>query len=368
MKGETDKRIEERLVELGKALVDQKKARVIVEPNKREKGFWFGGGKLLKDKKGNLAVSGRYRNSGDSRYGISAGERGLELAVFISGDNGNSFRKIRSWSKKDLKCRGKEVVSIEGSSLYCGRNTVKMFVSTEKDISYPDGFAEYQKPGTGIWEIDVFEGDSLENLDVSRIRAVLSSADPEKLHIKDPAVFDMNDKTWMIYCKHPFSWNCSYTGAAEIKNSSAVRTTSEDLLPRGYTWDIAVSRLTCRMPVPKIGIFAGLPPVSVYFYDGAECIREHPQNEKGVHRPRGYSCEEIGGLAWGFDEEFPRIRRLSRHFPLFVSDQGTGCSRYVSAIHNGENLAVCWQKSMADFSQPLVFHSLDKKEISEILK
>lgn len=276
MKGETDKKIEERLIELGKALIDQKKARVIVEPNKREKGFWFGGGKIVKDSVGNMVVSGRYRNAGDSRYGTSAGERGLELAVFISEDNGKTFRKVRSWSKKDLKCEGKEVVSIEGSSLYFSKNTVKMFVSTEKDIFYPEGFTEYQKPGTGIWEIDVFDGDSLKNLDVSTIRTVLSSYDPEKLHIKDPAVFDMNNRTWMIYCKHPFSWSCSYTVVAEIRNAKAKRIVSEDLLPRGYSWDIAVSRLTCRLPVPKLGIFAGLPPVSVYFYDGAECIREHP--------------------------------------------------------------------------------------------
>lgn len=368
MDAEMNKKIEERLVELGRALIDQKRARVIVEPNKREKGFWFGGGKLLKDKKGNLVVSGRYRNAGDSRYGVSAGERGLELAVFVSGDNGASFKKILSWGKKDLKCEEKEVVSIEGSSLYFEDNRIRMFVSTEKNVSYPSGFEKYQKPETGVWEIDVFEGATLESLDVSGIKTVLSSGDPEKLHIKDPAVFDMNGKTWMLYCKHPFSWSCSYTGLARLKNNSAPEVVSEDILSRGYTWDIAVSRLTCRLPVPKAGIFAGLPPVSLYFYDGAECVREHPQSEKGVKRPRGYSCEEIGGLAWGFDEKFPEIFRLSRHFPLFYSDEGTGCSRYLSAIWDGKNLAACWQKSMADLSQPLVFHSLNKEEITEVLK
>ncbi len=361
------KNIEEHLVELGKALIDQKKARIIVEPNKREKGFWFGGGKILKDKRGRLLISGRYRNAGDSRYGTSAGERGLELAVFVSEDNGKSFKKVLSWGKKDLKCGGKEVVSIEGSSLYFGEDRVKMYVSTEKNISYPQGFEKYQKSGTGIWEIDVFEGETLEGLDVSGIKTVLSSVEPEKLHIKDPAVFDINGQNYMLYCKHPFSWTCSYTGLAQLSSEGIPKTVKEDVLPRGYTWDIAVSRLTGRLPVPKIGIFTGMPPVSVYFYDGAECVREHPQSEKGVRRPRGYSCEEIGGLAWGFDEKFPEIFRLSKNFPLFWSGEGTGCNRYVSALWDGESLSAIWQKSMADFSQPLVFNSLNKKEIEEIL-
>jgi hypothetical protein len=360
--------IEERLLELGKALIDQKKARIIVEPDKREKGFWFGGGKILKDKKGRLVVSGRYRNAGDSRYGTAAGERGLELAVFVSNNKGISFKKILSWHKQDLLCAGKKVISIEGSSLYFGEGKVKMFVSTEKNISYPQGFEKYQKPGTGIWEIDVFEGETLEGLDVSKIKTVLSSVEPEKLHIKDPVVFDMHGQTYILYCKHPFSWNCSYTGLARLKNGDVAESVSEDILPRGYTWDIAVSRLTCRLPVPKIGIFADLPSVSLYFYDGAECVREHPQSEKGVQRPRGYSCEEIGGLAWGFDEKFPEMFRLSKNFPLFWSDAGTGCSRYVSALWDGENILACWQKSMADFSQPLVFNSLNKKEVEEILR
>ncbi|MCM8769236.1 MAG: exo-alpha-sialidase [Candidatus Omnitrophica bacterium] len=363
------RKLEQRLEKLGEALIDQKKARVIIESYRREKGFWFGGGKLIRDKQSRLILSGRYRNAGDSRYGLEAGERGLELAVFVSRDQGLSFQKILSWGKKDLANGGKEVISIEGSCLYLAKDRVWLFVSLEKKLGYPASVKEYQKPGTGIWEVDVFSGETIEKLNAAEIRTVLSSLRPERLHIKDPVVFDLNKQTYMFYCQHPFSWTCSYTGLARLRNNMEVQEiVSEDVLPRGYCWDVAVCRLTCRVPVPRVGFLRELPPVSLYFYDGAECMREHPQSEKGIVRPRGFSCEEISGLAWGFDEKFPEIYRLSLHFPFFVSDQGTGCSRYISATGSEDGLFACWQKSMADFSQPLVFHTLNRKEIEEILK
>ena len=72
--------------------------------------------------------------------------------------------------------------------------------------------------------------------------------------------------------------------------------------------------------------------MAVYFYDGLECYRPHEQNPGGVARPRGYSCEELGGACYGLADDFPRMTRLSRTFPLFVSPHGTGCSRYVDAL------------------------------------
>ncbi|MCD6408685.1 exo-alpha-sialidase, partial [bacterium] len=143
-----EKEYEEKLINLGKKLIDQEKCRVIVEPYERNKGFWFGGGKIRKDKEGRIILTGRYRNAGDSRYGVSKGERGLELALFISEDNGKSFKKIKSWSKKDLSYENK-VLSIEGSSIYFGEK-IKLYVSSEKKSKYPEGFEKYQKEGTGV--------------------------------------------------------------------------------------------------------------------------------------------------------------------------------------------------------------------------
>ena len=357
--------LEEKLIELGKTIVNYEKAKIIVEPYKREKGYWFGGGKIRKDKKGRLVITGRYRNAGDSRYGIDKGERGLELAIFVSED-GKKFEKIKSWGKKDLKVCEKEVLSIEGSSIYLG-DKVELYVSSEKRRNYPSGFEKYQKEGTGIWEIDVFEGDTLDNLNPENIRNVLISENPENLHVKDPVIFDLNDKIYMIFCQHPFCWSCSYSGLA-VKEKDKFEILSNDILPKGYTWDVAVTRITERLPVPKIGIFKGLPDISLYFYDGAECIREHQQSEKGVKRPRGYSCEEISGIAYGFDSEFPKIYRLSKYFPLFYSPYGTGCLRYISAFFDGEKIYSIWQMSDKDFSQPLFMNIVDIEELERRLK
>ena len=102
--------------------------------------------------------------------------------------------------------------------------------------------------------------------------------------------------------------------------------------------------MTEKLSIPKIGHFADVPDLSLYFYDGAECLRPLDQNPEAAKRPRGYSCEEIGGLAWGWDEEFPKLRKLSVDFPFFISPHGTGCSRYVSAtfIEDGSVFATVY--------------------------
>ena len=93
------------------------------------------------------------------------------------------------------------------------------------------------------------------------------------------------------------------------------------------------------------------------------------RSPKAARRPRGYSCEELGGLAWGFDDEFPQLRRISEDFPLFVSPHATGCSRYASARFLADGtLVAAWQQVAADGSQPLVGHSLTAEEVTRILR
>jgi hypothetical protein len=131
---------------------------------------------------------------------------------------------------------------------------------------------------------------------------------------------------------------------------------------------VAAARITCRLPVPRIGAFADLPPLSLFFYDGAECLRQLEAHRHAVDRPRGYSCEELGGLAYGFDRYFPALHRLSRLQPLLVSPEGTGCSRYVSVLieENGSMLAT-WQRSVATQAQPLFGNRLTAARVASIL-
>ncbi|MDE2814255.1 MAG: hypothetical protein OXM01_14585 [Gemmatimonadota bacterium] len=127
-------------------------------------------------------------------------------------------------------------------------------------------------------------------------------------------------------------------------------------------------RITCRLPVPKVGAFACLPSLSLYFYDGAESMHPLKAHARGVVRPRGYSCEELGGLAYGFDRQFPRLHRLSHLQPLFVSPEGTGCSRYVSVLTEADGgLFATWQRSTQTRSQPLFGHRFTPRRVETLL-
>ena len=181
----------EKLIRLGEALVDQEKARVLIPPLKNAKGFWFGAGNVLEDKEGNFYLSGRYRNWGDSRIGLKAGERGLELAIFKSQDRGKTFTKILSFSKSDLSYGNREIISIEGSCLHFVEDGVELYVSSEKKgIAFPQGMKQFQKSRTGIWTIDFMKAGSVKKLQGQKPRALIESKDPQFLHVKDPVVFD----------------------------------------------------------------------------------------------------------------------------------------------------------------------------------
>ena len=85
-------------------------------------------------------------------------------------------------------------------------------------------------------------------------------------------------------------------------------------------------------------------------------------------RPRGYSCEEIGGAFFGWDENFARLDRLSDIEPLFVSPHGTGSSRYADAVFTTDGLLATWQQSQPDVSQPLVRHFVPLDEVERVFR
>ncbi|MEQ8785586.1 MAG: hypothetical protein RIC55_04775 [Pirellulaceae bacterium] len=369
-----DARDEERLIRLSRALIDQQRARVIVPANQAAAGFWFGGGNLMDSGDGRLWLVGRYRNAGDSRTGLGAGERGLELAVFCSRDRGGSFEKVVSLAKQDLNVEGRTVLSIEGTALHACDGGVELFVSSEKSgIGYPAPFEDYLKPGTGVWTIDRLAAPTVEALADARPETVLSCDDPRFVHVKDPFVCDLpSGDLALLFCTHPYCWTSSNTGyALRRRASDALAPPVFDFFPRGVTWDVAMTRGTCVLEVPRVGPFAERP-VSLLFYDGGECVRNLDEHQAAVSRPRGYSCEELGGLAYFSGDHFTGdhftgIERLSRHAPMFVSPHGTGCSRYVDVLAAHDGLYATWQQSQADGSQPLVISHLSPTEVESLL-
>ena len=361
--------LREKLCTLGLALVNQELAQVAVPPQNASDGYWFGGGNVIMDKDGSLLLCGRYRNYGDSRTGTGAGERGLEFAIFRSPDPFGNWEKIKSFTKSDLACNGLDVVSIEGGGLLRTEKGYELFISTEKDKSYPEGFEGFQKPGTGVWSIDWLVTDRIENLNPSKLISILKTEDLATLHIKDPVpVPHPNSGTALLFCNHPFNWSSSNTGLATRESGTEkFISVTDSILQRGKAWDVACTRLTERLPLPRVGILKDLPALSLYFYDGAECLRQLDENPLAVTRTRGWSCEEIGGLAVGIDDEFPKLERLSVNFPLFTSTNGTGSSRYVSTVGTHDGILSAWQQSQNDRSQPLVTHFLAMEEVENIL-
>ena len=130
---------------------------------------------------------------------------------------------------------------------------------------------------------------------------------------------------------------------------------------------MAISRITCLLRVPRVGAFAELPPIVLAFYDGGECMRDLDEHAQAVKRPRGYSCEEIGGVAWGWESDLSSLERLSVTGPLFVSPYGTGCSRYVDVLRAEDGFYATWEQSQADLSQPLVLNVVSRQSAEAIL-
>ena len=361
--------LEAKLTDLALALVDQQRARVAVLPQRSSSGFWFGGGNMVEDADGRFYLVGRYRNFGDSRTGIDAGERGLELAIFCSTDRGQTFQKQVSFSKPELNVGDLGVLSIEGSALHFTEQGVELFVSTEKaGIEYPAEFRLFLKPGAGVWTIERLQAPTIDELKHAPVETVLESTDPAVLHVKDPAVYtDANGDLVLMYCTHPYCWSSSNTAyATRSRGSDQLGESCFDFFPRGFAWDIAITRGTCILDVPKVGAFAERQ-VSLLFYDGGEALRNLDEHERAVKRPRGYSCEEIGGVGYFVGGDRSRIYRLSQNQPLFISPYGTGCSRYVDVLAARDGLYATWQQSQDDLSQPLVLNFVDNGEVAKLL-
>jgi hypothetical protein len=362
--------LKEKITAFAKALIDQEKARIVIEPIKRESGFWFGGGNISMDKDGALYIVGRYRNFGDSRTGLGEGERGFKLVVFRSEDKGDSFSEVLSFSKADLDVGDKKVISIEGSALHFTSEGVELYVSTEKkNIAYPPDLEEFLKPGTGVWTIEQLESSSLEELKSAAVETIIQSDDPRYLHVKDPLVYEqINGDLVLLFCTHPFNWTCSNSAyAIRPKGVQSFGQPEFDFFQRGFTWDVAMSRITSLLRLPAIGVLADMEPLVLFFYDGGECVRNHDEHLQAVSRPRGYSCEELGGLAVSFERKLEENERLSLRFPMFISPYGTGCSRYIDTLSTEQGYYAIWQQSQVDLSQPLVMNFLSMEEAEQIL-
>lgn len=354
------------LLRLLDALLDQERARTLIAPTQPAAGFWFGGGNLAEDQDGVLWLVGRYRDAGDARTGVRGGVRGRELALFRSGDRGATFTKVRGWSKAQLATHD-EVLSIEGSSLRRRADGGwELFVSSEKRRAYPDAYAAFQKPGTGVWTIDRMTGPSPDRLDAGTLAPAVVGREPGHLHVKDPVTVDLaGGGTALLFSNHPASWASSNTGLAlRAAGGEGFVVTHRQLVPRGPCWDVGVTRLTDRLRVPRVGRFADGPELSLLCYDGAEAMAPLQGQQE---RPRGRSSEELGGAMWAPGDDLAAAERLTPLAPRFLSPHGTRSARYVRTLTTRDGIFATWQQAQDDGSQPLVTTFLANDEVARLL-
>jgi hypothetical protein len=348
-----------RLRAFAHSLVDPSMARVAIPTERAERGYWFGGGNMAVGPDRRLYLTGRYRSSGDSRTGLDLGDRGRELAVFASDDGGASWAKVLAFDKPGVAPAGQTVLSIEGSAIRFTEGGVELFVSSEKKVPYPAPVAGFEKPGTGVWSIERLSAPSLAALGTAMPRTVVSSADPATLQIKDPFLAERADGSLsLFFCHHPFNWSSSGTGVVTIgPGGEAASAPAFDCFPRGPAWDVAITRGTCVLPLHR-----SLAPdgAGLVFYDGGECLRNLDEHAQARKRPRGYSCEELGGLGYYLDGDPATFHRVSTIFPEFVSPDGTGCVRYVDVLETEDAYLATWQQSRPDGSQPLMINRVSK--------
>ena len=171
-----------------------------------------------------------------------------------------------------------------------------------------------------------------------------------------------------MFCTHPFCWTSSNTGYVSLEHQPpSVEHADLRFFPRGFTWDVAITRGTAVLPLPKAGLLADRD-VKLLFYDGGECVRDLDEHQAAVKRARGYSCEELGGVAFYEDDNLHLTERLSITEPMFVSPHGTGCSRYVDVLVTRDHYFATWQQAQADGSQPLVMNVVAREDIEALLK
>ena len=142
-----------------------------------------------------------------------------------------------------------------------GNPLVELFVSTEKaGIDYPTGLESFLKPGAGVWTIERLTADSIAGLADAAVETILHCDDPQFLHVKDPFLYEVvigelgNEETVLGFL-HPSRFRGPVPTPATSTSGGRCRLWAARLhvLPRGATWDVAMSRATAMLRVAPPG-------------------------------------------------------------------------------------------------------------------
>lgn len=303
--------------------IDPGRGVTIIEPPGTGEGHWVG-------------ASGVYRDAETAKFYLyyrvrePRPIRGGRMVVAESVD-GLRFDSIWEARREQF-----ESDSVEKGSLFRRTDgTWQLFVS-------------YVDPADRRWRVDLIEARAPSEFDVKTRRPVLTAAGIEAEGVKDPYVFAVGDRTFMLlsYAPRPSAspadaaamhgtgdvFNTgtikSCTGLAVSRNGVDFEWQGEIFGPPTAGWDSYASRIGSVM---RVG------PVYLGFYDGSASVKEN--------------YEERTGLALSVD--LRNWHRLTPEGPILTSPHGTGCLRYLDPLVVGDEVYWYYEYRRADGSHEL---------------
>lgn len=284
-------------------------------------GWWVGAPSAIRDADtGTVYLYYRYRKPRELG-------RGVECRIAAS-DDGLNFTDVWAATKADLNTQSMEKAGL--------------FRLGDRWLLYLSFVGE-----DGRWRIELVEADSPDGFDLSALRPALLPDDCGAEGVKDPAVYEVNGKLFMIVSYAPKSQAQLDTqamhGSGDVYNTGLVKShtglaTSDDgrqwtwqgdiLTPPESGWDSYCTRL---------GSIIRQGPVWLGFYDGSASVEENYEERVGL-------CASLDLRSW---------HRLTPQGPWVTSPHGRGSVRYVEALAEPAGVLYFYEFTLPDGSHDL---------------
>ncbi len=294
----------------------------IVKPEGEGEGYWVGAPSVAFDTQAEaFYLSYRVRRPRP--------ERGVETRIACSQD-GVHFDDVWSLHKSELNSD-----SIERCALKRGLDGVwRLYIS-------------YVDPADSRWRTDVIESDSPTTFAAKDRRKVFVAADINAEGVKDPIVYTLGHRYYMIlsYAPTPKAevdgermhgtadiYNTgvtkSHTGLAVSSDGVHFDWQGDIMSPTEEGWDSYAAR---------VSTIVYNPPVFTVFYDGSQDVSEN--------------YEERTGLA--ISKDLREVKSLTPDGPILVSPHNTGSLRYLDALPFADKIHYYYEYVRADGSHEL---------------
>lgn len=290
-------------------LFDPVEGVTVKEPYGTESGYWVGAPCVFYDEAlSKFFLYYRIRKPKPTRGG--------EVRIAQSND-GMKFKDILIIKKEELNSE-----SIEGSSfLRCLDGLYRMYIS-------------YVDPQTRKWRIDMMEASHPKNFDVTKREKVFVPEDLNIEGIKDPYVFVVGRKYYMIVSYAEPLKNSNEELQRKLHGSGDVYTTGLTTHPTGlatslngknWKWEgkiLDVSENSWDKYQARITSVIYVPPVFIGFYDGSLSEKEN--------------YEERCGLCMSYD--LRSFESITPEGPILESPYNTRSIRYIDFLEKEDEI------------------------------